>query len=90
MTKYFLIAGLTACLLLFINFPVAFSYFSLLNMLILAIMAFTYRSYEKKHEVKCDVIIPAYNEGRHIYETVKSVLASNYKNINEFAHRFWI
>ena len=41
MTKYFLIAGLTACLLLFINFPVAFSYFSLLNMLILAIMAFT-------------------------------------------------
>ena len=82
MTKYFLIAGLTACLLLFINFPVAFSYFSLLNMLILAIMAFTYRNSEKKYEVKCDIIIPAYNEGRHIYETVKSVLASNYKNIN--------
>ncbi len=82
MTKYFLLAGLMACLLLFINFPVAFSYFSLFNMLILAIMAFTYRNSEKKYEVKCDVIIPAYNEGRHIYETVKSVLASNYKNIN--------
>ncbi|MBO7327503.1 MAG: glycosyltransferase family 2 protein [Lentisphaeria bacterium] len=82
MTKYFLIAGLAACLLLFINFPVAFSYFSLLNMLILAIMAFTYRNSEEKYEKKCDIIIPAYNEGRHIYETVKSVLASNYKNIN--------
>lgn len=80
MTKYLLIAGLAACVCLFINFPVAFSYFTLLNMLILAVMAFTYRPFTGKHEVSCDVIIPAFNEGRHIFETVKSVMASNYRN----------
>ncbi|MBQ4328621.1 MAG: glycosyltransferase [Lentisphaeria bacterium] len=80
MTKYILIAGLAACVCLFINFPVAFSYFTLLNMLILAVMAFTYRPFTGKHEVSCDVIIPAFNEGRHIFETVKSVMASNYRN----------
>lgn len=80
MAKYFLIAGLAACVCLFINFPVAFSYYSLLNMLILAVMAFTYRSFSGKHEVRCDVIIPAFNEGRHIFETVKSVMASKYRN----------
>jgi glycosyltransferase involved in cell wall biosynthesis len=80
MTKYLLIAGLAACVCLFITFPVAFSYFSLLNMLILAVLAFTYRPFSKRHEVRCDVIIPAFNEGRHIFETVKSVMESKYKD----------
>lgn len=81
-SKCLLIAGLAACACCFMNFPVLFNYFMLLNMLVLALMAFRYRSCRNDYQTRCDIIIPAYNEGRHIFDTVKSVMASNYKNIN--------
>ena len=81
MKKTLLILALIALACLFSTYPLVFSYFSLLNMLVLAVMAFTYRSCKNKCDYRCDVIIPAFNEGRHIFDTVKSVMESEYKNI---------
>ena len=82
MGRFFLVAGLIISALLLINFPILYSYLALLSVLILAFMAFSYHTFEEKHNFTCDVIIPAYNEGEHIFETVKSVMQSNYKNFN--------
>lgn len=82
MKKTLLILALIALACLFSTYPLVFSYFSLLNMLVLAVMAFTYRSCKNKCDYHCDVIIPAFNEGRHVFDTVKSVMESEYKNIN--------
>ena len=74
MGRFFLVAGLIISALLLINFPILYSYLALLSVLILAFMAFSYHTFEEKHNFTCDVIIPAYNEGEHIFETVKSVM----------------
>lgn len=82
MGRLFLVVGLVISSCFLINFPIIFSYLTLLSVLILALMAFSYRIYTDKHNFSCDVIIPAYNEGEHIFATVKSVMESNYRNFN--------
>ncbi|MBR2508300.1 MAG: glycosyltransferase [Lentisphaeria bacterium] len=67
-------------LLLIMRFPVLFSYITLAYMLIISIIAFTYKANKSEHTPGCSVIIPVFNESRHIYETVQSVMASDYKN----------
>lgn len=67
-------------LLLIMKFPVLFSYITLAYMLVISIIAFTYKPCKKEFAPGCSVIIPVYNESRHIYETVQSVMASDYKN----------
>ena len=67
-------------ILLVMRYPVLFSYITLAYMLIISIIAFTYKVNKAEHSPGCSVIIPVYNESRHIYETVQSVMASDYKN----------
>ena len=67
-------------LLLIVHFPVIFSYITLGYMLIVSVIAFTYKTFESSHAPGCSVIIPVYNESGHIYETVKSVMNSDYDN----------
>lgn len=67
-------------LLLIVHFPVIFSYITLGYMLIVSVIAFTYKTFEGSHAPGCSVIIPVYNESAHIYETVKSVMNSDYDN----------
>lgn len=67
-------------LLLIMRFPVLFSYITLAYMLIISVIAFTYKPCKKEHAPGCSVIIPVYNESRHIYETVQSVMQSDYKD----------
>ena len=67
-------------LALIVRFPVIVSYITLGYMLIISVIAFTYKPFTGEHTPSCSVIIPVFNESRHIYETVQSVMASDYKN----------
>ncbi len=75
----FLITGLLV-LGLIIEFPVIFSYITLAYMLIISLIAFTYKPFKGEHAPSCSILIPVFNESRHIYETVCSIMASEYKN----------
>lgn len=54
------------------------SYFTLGYFLLISLIAYTYRRFESVITPTCDVVIPAYNEGRHVYDTIMSVLDSDY------------
>ena len=43
------------------------SYFTLGYFLLISLIAYTYRRFESVITPTCDVVIPAYNEGRHVY-----------------------
>ena len=53
MGRFFLVAGLIISALLLINFPILYSYLALLSVLILAFMAFSYHTFEEKHNFTC-------------------------------------
>jgi hyaluronan synthase len=81
-----LIFVLTLALLLTMGYFVAkaislsffISYFTLGYFLLISLIAYTYRAYTDDVTLSCDVIIPAFNEGRHVYDTIRSVAASEY------------
>lgn len=77
-----ILIGIAAFLLLalIVRYPVIFSYITLGYMLIVSIIAFTYKPFKGKFAPSCSIIIPVFNESCHIYETVQSVMASDYKN----------
>ena len=54
------------------------SYFTLAYFLLISLIAYTYRKFDDHNCPVCDVVIPAYNEGQHVYDTIKSVLESDY------------
>ncbi|MBQ6351998.1 MAG: glycosyltransferase [Lentisphaeria bacterium] len=54
------------------------SYFTLGYFLLISLIAYTYRKFTADIAPTCEVIIPAYNEGKHVYETIKSVAACDY------------
>ena len=54
------------------------SYFTLGYFLLISLIAYTYRKFTAEITPSCDVIIPAYNEGRHVYETIRSAAACDY------------
>lgn len=62
----------------FISFSFFISYFTLAYFLLISLIAYTYRPSGGSYKPSCDVIIPAFNEGRHVYKTVKSVSACDY------------
>ena len=80
MKKILLCIAALLLLALIVRFPVIFSYITLGYMLIVSVIAFTYKAFTGEHAPSCSVIIPVFNESRHIYETVQSVMASDYKN----------
>lgn len=80
MKKILLCIAALLLLALIIRFPVIFSYITLGYMLIVSVIAFTYKPFKGEHAPGCSVLIPVYNESRHIYETVQSIMASDYKN----------
>ena len=61
-----------------IGLSVFLSYFTLAYFLIVSLIAYSYREIESDITPVCDVIIPAYNEGRNVYDTVKSVIECDY------------
>ena len=65
-------------MILMLNYSVIFSYFTLAYMLTIAIVAFGYKPCKTRHTPPCDVLVPAFNEGKHVYKTIKSIMASNY------------
>ena len=67
---------------LMINYSVIFSYFTLGYMLVIAIVAYGYKPCGVRHKPSCDVLIPAFNEGKHVYKTIKSVMNSNYPDFH--------
>ncbi|MBQ9754725.1 MAG: hypothetical protein IJV93_08250, partial [Lentisphaeria bacterium] len=81
-SKLLLNSGIVSLLLLsmilMLNYSVIFSYFTLAYMLIIAIVAFGYKPCKSSCTPSCDVLIPAFNEGKHVYKTIRSVMASNY------------
>ena len=54
------------------------TYFTLGYFLIVSLIAYSYRHVQSDITPECDVVIPAYNEGSHVYDTVKSVIACDY------------
>ena len=54
------------------------SYFTLGYFLLISLIAYTYRPFKENFEPTCDVIIPAFNEGRYVYDTIQSVLSCDY------------
>lgn len=58
------------------------SYFTFFYFLIVGILAFTYKKYSNNFSDECDLIIPVYNEGKHIYKTIKSISKNKNKDIN--------
>lgn len=58
------------------------SYFTFFYFLIVAFLAFSYKKYSNQFSEKCDLIIPVFNEGNHIYKTLKSISKSKYTNFN--------
>lgn len=68
-----------------VNYSLVFSYFTLFYTLIVAFIAFSYKNCESVHTPTCDVIIPAFNEGKHVYNTIKSVISSDYPFLNVIA-----
>ncbi|MCI7644031.1 MAG: glycosyltransferase [Lentisphaeria bacterium] len=57
------------------------SIMTLAFLLLTAVIAYTYKPLEPMSEEKlpgCTVIVPAYNEGEHVAETIQSLLLSNY------------
>lgn len=70
---------------LMINYSVIFSYFTLGYMLVIAIVAYGYKPCGVRHKPSCDVLIPAFNEGKHVYKTIKSVMNSNYPDFHVIA-----
>jgi len=62
----------------FISLSFFISYFTLGYFLLISFIAYTYRKFDDELMPSCDVIIPAYNEGEHVYETIRSVLDSDY------------
>ena len=67
-----------ACIYLTATFPMYFCYFTLFYTLIVAVVAYGYNPCREEHTPTCDILIPAYNEGEHIYKTIKSVMQSDY------------
>ena len=74
-----------ATLVVFVYFTariITFSFFitgfTLVYFLIVSLIAYSYRFFESDNAPDCDVVIPAYNEGSHVYDTVRSVIASDY------------
>ena len=61
-----------------IGISVFLSYFTLVYFLVVSLIAYSYREIESDITPVCDVIIPAYNEGRNVYDTVKSVIECDY------------
>lgn len=81
LSTLFLIIFCTSYLIFkFLTFSLFLSYFSIAYFLLAAICAFLYKNYNGKCNFKCNVVIPVFNEGKHIYKTIKSVSKSNYKN----------
>lgn len=58
------------------------SYFTFFYFLIVGILAFTYKKYSNNFLEECDLIIPVYNEGKHIYKTIKSISKNKNKDVN--------
>ena len=81
-----LIFAFTLALLLTVGYFIAkvislsffISYFTLGYFLLISLIAYTYRNDTSDFAPDCDVIIPAFNEGRHVYDTIKSAAASEY------------
>ena len=61
-----------------IGLSVFLSYFTLAYFLVVSLIAYSYREVESDITPVCDVVIPAYNEGRNVYDTIKSVIECDY------------
>ncbi|MEG2076838.1 MAG: glycosyltransferase, partial [Victivallaceae bacterium] len=62
-------------------FSAGISVLTLAFLLLTAVIAYTYKPFSPVAEEKlpgCTVIVPAYNEGEHVAETIQSLLVSNY------------
>lgn len=82
MKKNIFLFLIAAGFLLVIVYPMLFSYFTLAYTLIISFIAFFYDRFENDNAPGCTVIIPVFNESRHIYETAQSVMASDYENFD--------
>ena len=71
-----LVAGYYVSKVISLSFFV--SYFTLGYFLLISLIAYTYRKFTADVTPSCNVIIPAYNEGRHVYETIRSAAACDY------------
>ena len=54
------------------------TYFTLAYFLVVSLVAYSYHRSTADITPDCDVVIPAYNEGRNVYDTVKSVIECDY------------
>lgn len=72
-------------MILVVNYSLIFSYFTLVYMLVIAFIAFGYRPCRAKYTGSCDVLIPAFNEGKHVYTTIKSIMDSDYPSFRVIA-----
>ena len=61
-----------------LSFSFVLTYFTLAYFLVVSLIAYSYRRSDATNTPTCDVIIPAYNEGRNVYDTVKSVIECDY------------
>lgn len=64
------------------SIPIYISIFTSFYFILTIILSSSYKPFMNKFNGNCDIIVPAYNEGRHVYDTVQSILNSNFDNFN--------
>ena len=72
-------------MILMLNYSIIFSYFTLAYMLVIALVAYGYKPCRTGHTPSCDVLVPAFNEGQHVYKTIKSIMKSDYPEFHVIA-----
>ena len=87
--KLFLIAGillLTAlCIFLTVNYALIFCGLTLFYTLLTAVIAYGYKPCKENFTPSCDILVPAFNEGEHVYKTLRSLMRSDYPSFRVIA-----
>lgn len=64
------------------SIPIYISGLTFCYFILTVILSLMYKPARKLFNGTCDIIVPAYNEGKHAYDTVQSILDSNFYNFN--------
>lgn len=66
------------CIFLTFNYSLVFCGITLFYTLVTAFVAYGYKPCKENHFPPCDILVPAFNEGEHVYKTLRSLMQSKY------------
>jgi hyaluronan synthase len=68
------------CIYLTLNYALVFCGITLFYTLVTACVAYSYKPSRANHTPACDILVPAFNEGEHVYKTLRSLVHSHYSS----------